>query len=104
MSARPATTRTTPRTAGSTRPSVPAPRGRRGALPVPLGSLTQREHRQGHSCPACGSERVTRLSMQLTDGTPADFTSCHACSHRVWHSEGAELPVSAVLDRTRKVR
>jgi hypothetical protein len=41
--------------------------------------------------------------MNLTDGTPVDFTSCHRCEHRTWEHSGAELSVDAVLERTRKV-
>ena len=74
---------------------------------VPLGSLTQRGARDGVSCRACGSERVTRLSMALTDGSPVEFTSCHRCEHRTWQEQGTTgqvLPVQRVLDKTRKHR
>ena len=83
-------------------------RGRAGVTPVPLGSLTQREHRAVISCRGCGSTRVTRLSLNLTDGTPVDFTSCHRCEHRTWEEQAdssavaAVLPVQRVLDKTRK--
>ena len=83
-------------------------RGRRGrsrgaARPAgPLGSLTQREHRTSAVCRSCGSPQVTRLSMNLTDGTPVEFTSCHRCEHRTWEHVGEELSVDTVLDRTRK--
>jgi hypothetical protein len=68
----------------------------------PLGSLTQREHRVPSSCAGCGSTRVTRLTMNLTDGTPVDFTSCHRCEHRTWEHGGDTLSVDNVLDRTRR--
>lgn len=72
---------------------------------VPLGSLTQPGARAGHGCPACGSARVTKIAMSLTDGSPVEFTSCHACEHRVWQAAGGDvLPVSHVLDKTRKRR
>ena len=58
---------------------------------VPLGSLTQRDNRHGVLCVECGSTRVTRLAMKLTDGTPVQFTSCHQCDHRTWEADGAEL-------------
>src|SRR3954452_21105540 len=77
-------------------------RGPTGAAPVPLGSLTQREHRAVISCRSCGSTRVTRLSLNLTDGTPVEFTSCHRCEHRTWEHAGAELTVGTVLDRARR--
>ena len=76
--------------------------------PVPLGSLTQPGARAGAACRACGSERVTRISMALTDGSPVQFTSCHRCEHRTWEEQAgaagsaAVLPVQRVLDKTRK--
>ncbi len=82
-----------------------AVRRRRGRVPVPqvpLGSLTQREHRHNEVCRGCGSPRITKLSLSLTDGTPVDFTSCHRCEHRSWQHAGAELSVQSVLDRTRR--
>jgi hypothetical protein len=45
---------------------------------------------------------VTRLSMNLTDGTPVEFTSCHRCEHRTWEHGGDALSVDSVLDRTRR--
>ena len=83
--------------------SAPVRRRRsRSLATVPLGSLTQREHRRADSCRGCGSGRVTRLSLNLTDGTPVEFTSCHRCEHRTWEHAGAVMPVTTVLDRTRK--
>ena len=72
---------------------------------IPLGSLTQPGARAGASCRACGSERVTRIAMNLTDGSPVEFTSCHKCEHRTWAEQGTAqaLPVGRVLDKTRKV-
>jgi hypothetical protein len=71
---------------------------------VPLGSLTQRGDRAAETCADCSSTRITQLSMNLTDGTPVDFVSCHVCGHRSWTHEGVALDVSDVLDRSRKVR
>jgi hypothetical protein len=70
---------------------------------LPLGSLTQRGARVA-CCTSCSSERVTQLSMNLTDGTPVDFVSCHVCAHRAWWHEDVELTVTDVLARTRKPR
>jgi hypothetical protein len=73
---------------------------------IPLGSLTQPGARSGSGCRACGSERVTRIDMSLTDGSPVQFTSCHRCEHRTWEEQGIEgsvLPVHTVLDKTRKL-
>jgi hypothetical protein len=88
----------------ATPPRIPAQRGRRQAPPpAPLGSLTQRSHRDGATCAGCASGHVTRLRMSLTDGTPVDFTSCHHCEHRSWtHVGGDELGVEAVLEHARK--
>lgn len=71
---------------------------------VPLGSLTQPGAREGATCTACGSDRVTRIAMSLTDGSPVQFTSCHRCEHRTWEEQGAAavIPVQRVLDRARK--
>lgn len=72
---------------------------------VPLGSLTQPGARAGAECRACGSERVTRIAMALTDGSPVQFTSCHHCEHRTWEEQGSAsevIPVHRVLDRARK--
>jgi hypothetical protein len=77
-------------------------RGRAAGPSIPLGSLTQREHRAAIECQACGSTRVTRLTMNLTDGTPVEFTSCHRCEHRTWEHGGDALSVDSVLDRTRR--
>ena len=71
--------------------------------PPPLGSLTQVADRERGSCAACGSPRVTRLGMSLTDGTVVDFVSCHRCEHRTWSAlDGSPLPVESVLESTRK--
>jgi hypothetical protein len=76
---------------------------------LPLGSLTQPGARAGTACRECGSDRVTRISMALTDGSPVQFTSCHRCEHRTWEEQhaaagaGAVLPVQRVLDKARKV-
>lgn len=70
---------------------------------IPLGSLTQRQPRTAATCTVCDSVRLTQLAMNLTDGTPVDFTSCHVCAHKTWSHGGVELNVSDVLHRSRKV-
>jgi hypothetical protein len=103
MSALPSAT-TLSQTSGTA--TISPPRGRRRGRAtgpsIPLGSLTQREHRAAIECQACGSTRVTRLTMNLTDGTPVDFTSCHRCEHRTWEHGGDALSVAGVLDHTRR--
>jgi hypothetical protein len=92
-----------PRVSVENGPTHGAARRRRSAAPpAPLGSLTQRDQRVGGGCAACGSTHVTRLTMNLTDGTPVDFTSCHHCEHRSWQHAGGALGVEAVLERARK--
>ena len=74
------------------------------SAPVALGSLTQPGARYV-TCRVCGSERVTRIAMQLTDGTPVDFTSCLACENRSWQQEdGTLLSRDDVLARTQRTR
>ena len=68
-----------------------------------LGSLTQPGARYA-SCRECGSERVTRIAMELTDGTPVDVTSCQDCEHRSWEGEGMVLSREDVLARTQRTR
>lgn len=78
-------------------PKVPSQR------PAPT-SLTQPGARRGGSCPTCGSERLTSLSMILTDGTTAEFLSCHTCENRSWSADGRQLSFAEVLRRTTKTK
>jgi len=94
-----------PTPARSTRPRTSrAARAARIAPPVALGSLTQAGARSGTRCRTCHSDRVTTLTLILTDGTPVEFTSCHACENRTWFSAEGELDRATVLERTRKIR
>jgi hypothetical protein len=74
------------------------------AAPVPLGSLTQPGAREGARCVMCGSERVTRISMELTDGSDVDFTHCLECEHRTWQHGDEVLSVDHVLSRAKRTR
>ncbi|MHB2023017.1 MAG: hypothetical protein ACYCO3_06790 [Mycobacteriales bacterium] len=58
----------------------------------------------GRRCFACGTHRVTELAMTLTDGSPVRFVSCHACEHKTWWQDGAELGFDSVLAKARKTR
>lgn len=89
-------------TAGGTAPSRSRRQRRGTTAAAPLGSLTQRAHQPTEVCAGCGSASVTTLSMTLTDGTPARFTSCRTCGHRRWADEGGTLSISDVLVRTTK--
>ena len=65
-------------------------------------SLTRPGARSGATCPSCGSQRLTSLSMTLTDGSDVCFLSCHNCEHRVWADEAGRLDISDVLSRAMK--
>jgi hypothetical protein len=67
-------------------------------------SLTQAGTRPSGSCPECGSERVTALTMTLTDGTPVQFASCHECEHRHWMHDGSTLDFTDVIARATKTK
>jgi len=53
-------------------------------------------------CARCVGNRVTRITMTLTDGSVVDFSSCHACEHQTWTQAGTGLDVSAVLRKAQK--
>jgi hypothetical protein len=77
----------------------------RAAAPsLPLTSLTQAGSRIDNACSTCGSERVTRIAMTLTDGSPVDFAHCLHCESRTWEQDGKALPLSRVLTKARKPR
>jgi hypothetical protein len=59
---------------------------------------------RGLSCPQCSGGRVTKISMQLTDGSPVEFVSCHDCEHKHWRGIDGALALDGVLDRARKLR
>lgn len=59
---------------------------------------------RGLSCPQCSGQRVTKISMRLTDGSPVDFVSCHDCEHKHWRGIDGALALDGVLDRARKVQ
>ena len=54
------------------------------------------------SCAKCTSTRITKIDMTLTDGSPVEFASCHACEHRSWTQGGRELDISTVLTKAQK--
>ena len=86
-----------------------APTRRRAPTRAPMlrhgGLRPERAGRLAPGCAACGSERLTEISMTLTDGSRVHFSSCHVCEHRTWRNaqEGA-LSLDGVLTRARKPR
>lgn len=54
------------------------------------------------SCGRCAGNRVTSITMTLTDGTAVDFASCHSCEARSWKQGGLELDITAVLGKAQK--
>ena len=79
-------------------------RNRATAEQVPLGSLTQRGARGGASCLICESDRVTRISMELTDGSQVDVTHCLDCENRAWQAGEEVLSVDHVLAKAQRTR
>ncbi len=77
-------------------------RARTAARPSVPVEPTPAQHPAAERCEACSSDRVTRLSMTLTDGAPVDFTSCHTCEHKTWRREGAPLDLPTVLEKAQK--
>ena len=53
-------------------------------------------------CGTCSGNRVTSLTMTLTDGSSVDFTSCHACETKSWVQGGQELDITTVLGKAQK--
>ena len=53
-------------------------------------------------CAICSGNRVTSITMTLTDGSAVDFTSCHACESKSWKQNGRELDISTVLGKAQK--
>ena len=54
------------------------------------------------TCGTCAGNRVTSITMTLTDGSPVDFTSCHTCETKSWKQGGRELDITAVLGKAQK--
>ena len=55
-------------------------------------------------CAQCAGNRVTHISMTLTDGSEVDFASCHTCEHKTWTEAGTGLDVSEVLKKAQKIK
>ena len=55
-------------------------------------------------CATCSSQRVTEITMTLTDGSIVDFLSCHSCENKTWSQGGRELQIDAVLGKAQKIK
>jgi predicted metal-binding protein len=53
-------------------------------------------------CGTCAGNRVTSITMTLTDGSAVDFTSCHTCERKSWKQAGRELDITTVLGKAQK--
>ncbi len=53
-------------------------------------------------CGTCAGNRVTSITMTLTDGSAVDFTSCHTCEAKSWKQAGRELDITTVLGKAKK--
>jgi hypothetical protein len=67
-------------------------------------SLVTTPTRQLATCSQCAGNRVTHITMTLTDGSRVDFRSCHVCEHKTWTEAGTGLDVSAVLRKAQKTK
>ena len=54
-------------------------------------SLVTTPTRHLATCTRCAGNRVTHLTMTLTDGSVVDFASCHTCEHKTWTEAGTGL-------------
>ena len=54
------------------------------------------------TCVHCASTRITAITMTLTDGSPVNFVSCHACEVKSWRQHGVELDIATVLRKAKK--
>jgi formate dehydrogenase maturation protein FdhE len=67
-----------------------------------IPSLVKIPSHHAATCHCCGGHRVTVLAMTLTDGTAVRFASCHHCEAKQWSRGGEAVPLSSVLNRSRK--
>ncbi|PZS28632.1 MAG: hypothetical protein DLM59_14300 [Pseudonocardiales bacterium] len=72
-------------------------------MPTPTSLVKVPSHDLA-TCLYCGGNRVTVLVMTLADGTPVEFASCHHCEGKRWTQGDQVLPLTSVLDRSRKQR
>jgi len=71
-------------------------------FPGDLMSLVTTPASKLRTCASCSSNRVTEITMTLTDGSLVDFVSCHACETKSWKQNGVDLEISTVLGKAKK--
>lgn len=54
------------------------------------------------TCPVCHRSRVTRMAVQLTDGTPVTLMSCSDCDTRTWWNGPEQLNLQDVVNKSTK--
>ena len=66
-----------------------------------MSLVTTRASQLG-TCTSCASTQIMAITMTLTDGSPVDFVSCHACEVKTWKQYGVPLDLPSVLRKAQK--
>lgn len=49
-------------------------------------------------CDHCGSKNLSKITLELGDGTEVSLSTCHFCEFRTWSDDdGDSLPISRVV-------
>lgn len=49
-------------------------------------------------CEHCGSKTLSKITLELGDGTEVALSTCHFCEYRTWSgNDGDELSLSRVV-------
>ncbi len=51
----------------------------------------------GGSCPNCRQGDLITISMAVSE-RDLTFTTCHFCEAKWWQEDGAQVPLSSVID------
>ena len=49
------------------------------------------------TCDHCGSKNLSKITLELGDGTQVCLNTCHFCEFRTWASEEGRLPLAKVV-------
>ena len=78
-------------------------KGRRAGAGRTLGpATTEPASDVPKSCPHCNGQKITRMAVQLTDGTPVTLMSCATCDRRTWWNGAERLDLQDVVDKSTK--